>query len=129
MNTEKIKDIATAILNKTNISYNDNFGNPIAILMVISIILTCIRIIQECSKNKQHNFTQKEIVDDYNNQIIRLSRGRNWFTKLRLKRLIRKEMDYEQYKEYGTSLLNAILDYGEHLTEEDTITLMEAANV
>lgn len=129
METEKLKNIAINILQKAGINNNDRFGNPIAILMVISIILTCIRIIQECSKNKQHNFTQKEIIHDYNSQIISLSKNRTWFTKLRLRRLIRKEMDNAEYKEFGNQLLDAILDYGVNLTEEDTITLMEAAHV
>lgn len=129
METENLRNIAINILKKTELLPKDNYGNPIAILMVISIMLTCIRIIQECSKNKQHNFTQKEIINDYHSQIINLSKRRNWFTKLRLKRLIRKEMEYNQYKQYGTELLNALLDYGTNLTEEETITLMEAANV
>ena len=129
MNTDKLKNIASNILRQSNIPNNDDFGNPIAILMVISILLTCVRIVQECSKNKQNNFTQQEIVRDYNAQITQLSRGRNWFTKLRLKRLIRKEMDSEQYKQHGVALLDAILNYGANLTEEETITLMEAANV
>lgn len=129
METDKIKTIAVNILKKANIAENDNYGNPIAILMVISIMLTCIRIIQECSKNKQNNFTKQDIINDYHSQITSLGKSKNWFTKMRIKRLIRKEMNAQEYKQYGNSLANAILDYGANLKEEETIILMEAAHV
>jgi hypothetical protein len=129
METEKLKNIGINILKNAGMTQEDRYGNPIAILMVISILLTCVRIIQECSKNKQNNYTRQETVGDYKYRIIQLSKSRTWFTKLRLRRLIRKEMSSEEYKESSNQLLEAILNYGVDLTEEDTITLMEAAHV
>jgi hypothetical protein len=48
---------------------------------------------------------------------------------MRIKKLIRKELTSENYRLYNKALLEAILDTGETLTEEETFTLMEAANV
>jgi len=38
-------------------------------------------------------------------------------------------MSKEQYVKYGLPLLNAILDTGEYLKDDEVTTLVEAANV
>ena len=49
----KLKEIAIKILEKSTVPKEDNYGFAIiTILMIISIILTVVRIIQECNKNK-----------------------------------------------------------------------------
>lgn len=129
MNNEKLESIAKNILKQANLYDEERYGFAITILMIISIILTCIRIIQECNKNKTNNFSRGDLVSEYKRQIIDFSKARGWFTKMRIKKIIRREMTPEDYRSYANALLNAILDYGETLTEEETITLMEAANV
>ena len=53
MNKEKLEQIAQKVIsNIKNQNKDDNFGFIITVLMIISIVLTCIRIIQECHKNK-----------------------------------------------------------------------------
>ena len=42
---------------------------------------------------------------------------------------MRKELSKEDYTTYGTKLLNAILNTGEDLKDDEVITLVEAANV
>ena len=46
-----------------------------------------------------------------------------------LKKAIRKELGNEVYKKYGIELMNAILDTGEELKDDEFITLAEAVNV
>ena len=54
MNKEKLEEIAQKVIsNIKNQNKDDNFGFIITVLMIISIVLTCIRIIQECHKNKR----------------------------------------------------------------------------
>lgn len=128
---DKLKKIAERIRKQTNIPEEENFGSVIAILMIISITLTLIRVLQECNKNKLSNgeMTAQDKYGFYGTEIKSYSNNRGWFTKLRIKKVIRKQMSREQYIKYGSSLLNAILDEGENLKDDEVITLVEAANV
>jgi len=127
---EKIKNIAEKIRQLSNIPEEENFGSVMAILMIISITLTLIRIIQECNKNKLNtNCTAQDKCNLYGAEIRSYSIKRGWFTKLRIKKLIRQKMSKEQYVKYGLPLLNAILDTGEYLKDGEVTTLVEAANV
>jgi hypothetical protein len=126
----RLKSISEKILDKAGVPKEEEFGSVIAILMVISIILTIIRVIQECNKSKlSTNCTAKEKCDLYGEEIKSYAVKRGWFTKMRIKKLLRQKMSKDQYAKYGLQLLNAILDSGENLTSEETMTLVEAANV
>lgn len=127
---EKVKNIAEKVRQKTDIPAEETFGSVIAILMVISIILTLIRILQECNKNKLS--AESQVSDKYSlygEEIRSFSMKRGVFTKLRIKRIIRKNMSKEQYSKYGLTLLNSLLDVGENLKDDEVITLVEASNV
>lgn len=126
---EKLKIIAESILKKSGIPQDKEYGSVIAILMVISIILTVVRVLQECNKSKTKNMAVQDKYDMYGADIRNFSKQRGWFTKMRIKKAIRKELDRDQYKNYGDKLLYAILDVGEDLTNEQVTTLMEAADV
>jgi hypothetical protein len=127
---EKLKDIARKILRIADIPEEENFGSIIAILMIISITITLIRVIQECNKNKvSENMTSKDIYNLYGQEIRSYSLRRGWFTKLRIKKILRRKMSKEQYNKYSLKLVNAILDVGENLKDDEVITLTEAANV
>jgi len=128
-NNKKLNKIAEKILNQVNIDPNQKFGSIIAILMIISIILTVTRVLQECNKNKTKNMTSQDKTNTYVETIKDLSFKRGWFTRLRIKRIIRKELSSEDYNKYGIKLTEAILDIGESVTDDEVTTLMEAANV
>lgn len=127
----KLKAIAIKILEKSNVPKEDNYGFAvITILMIISIVLTCIRVLQECNKNKlTEQSTAQDKYDMYAEQIRTFSARRGWFTKMRLKKLLRREMSKENYEKYSFAILNALLETGEVLTDDEVITLVEAANV
>ena len=44
---DKLKIIAEKVLKQANVPNDEKFGSVIAILMIISIILTTIRVLQE----------------------------------------------------------------------------------
>jgi hypothetical protein len=48
---------------------------------------------------------------------------------MRVKRLLKREMDREDYEKYGLTLLESILNIGENLTDDEVQTLVESANV
>jgi len=130
MNNEKLKTIAGKVLNKAGVSQDEKFGSVIAILMMISIILTVVRVLQECNKSK---LTAQSTAQDkyaiYGEQLHTLSQRRGWFTKMRIKKLLRRELSPQQYQQYSFQLLNALLDIGANLTDDEVQTLVEAANV
>ena len=130
MNNEELKTIASKVLNKAGIPQEEKFGSVIAILMIISIILTIIRVLQECNKNKlTGDYTAQDKYNVYGSSIKEYSFRRGTFTKLRIKRILRRELSKEQYEKYGMQLLNAILDTGANLKDDEIITLVEASNV
>lgn len=131
MDNEKLKDIGLKVLNKTNLPKNDDYTfDPFTILMIISIILTLIRILQECNKNKlPQNCSLTDKCSIYGEQVKEFSSRRGWFTKMRIKKILRREMKPADYEKYSLSIINSLLDTGETLTEEEIQTLVEAANV
>ncbi|MFN9956184.1 MAG: hypothetical protein ACK55I_24065 [bacterium] len=130
MNDQKLKNIASKVLSKANISEDQKFGSVIAILMIISIILTLVRVLQECNKNKlTDNCSSKDKYSLYGSEMKNYSIKRGWFTKMRIKKVLRKELSKEDYTKYSFQLLNAILDSGSNITDDEVITLVENANV
>jgi len=127
---DKLNNIAEKIRSETNIPEEEKFGSVIAILMIVSIVLTLIRVLQECNKNKTSELhSSEDKYAFYGSEIHNYSFKKGWFTKLRIKKAIRKQMSKEQYIKYGSSLMNSILNTGENLKDDEVITLVEAANV
>ena len=130
MNDSQLKPIASRVLNSANIPEDKNFGSVIAILMIISIILTVIRVLQECNKNKlPNNCSASDKYELYGQEIKEYSLRRGWFTKMRIKKILRQKLTQEDYEKYSLSLLNALLDTGENLNNQEILCLVEAANV
>ena len=126
----KLKNIASQVLAKANVPEDEKFGSVIAILMMISIILTVIRVLQECNKSKlSGDCTAQDKYNLYGSEIREYGSRRGMFTKMRIKRILRKELSKEEYAKYGIQLLNSILDTGANLKDDEVITLVEAANV
>lgn len=126
---EKLKELAQKVLKRVNINEEEKFGSIIAILMVISIILTLVRVLQECNKEKTQNMTSIDKTAVYGESIRSFSNKRGWFTRMRIKRIIRKELTQEEFNKYGIKLTEALLDIGENLKDDEVSTLVEAANV
>ena len=131
MNNEPLKQIADKVLSKVTVEDTDKerFGSIIIILTIISVILTLVRVIQECNKNKIKLFNQQDKCSYFSEQIKEISIRRSWFTKMTIKKILRKELDLYDYRQYGSSITNAILDVGENLDQTEIKTLVEAANV
>lgn len=131
MNNEKLKNIALKILDQTNMPKNNAYTfDPFTILMIISVILTLVRILQECNKNKLSNSCSlADKCSLYGEEIKQYSSRKGWFTKMRIKKLLRREMKKEDYDKYSLSIVNSVLNTGEVLTDEEIQTLVEASNV
>jgi hypothetical protein len=118
------------VIKKINVSNNqDKYGNVIIVIMIIGMILTLIRIIQECNKNKLFNFNKTETTKFMHNEVQNICLKRTLLNKWRLKKIIKEKLSSEDYKIYGSQLPNAIFSAGAELTEEESFTLVEAANV
>jgi hypothetical protein len=115
-NNEKVKKIAEQIIKSSDLP--EEYSSIILIIGMISILLTTIRIIQECN-NKKTFSSNNDQVNFYAETIKELSNRRGWYTKMRIKKLIRNEMKREDYRKYGNSLMYAILDYGETISTEE----------
>jgi hypothetical protein len=127
---EKLKNIAEKVRKLANIPEDENFGSVIAVLMIISIILTLVRVLQECNKDKlSTNSVAKNKYNLYGAEIKNYSIRRGWFTKMRIKKILRHKMSKEQYNKYSLPLLEALFSTGENLTDDEVITLVENANV
>lgn len=104
--------------------------DPITILIILSVILTFIRILQECDMwDKINPRTKDQRTHLMQEKIRSFSMKRSWFNRLRMNRVMKKHLTKEQYDYYGESLRESIMDVGVNATEEETIALMEAANV
>jgi hypothetical protein len=126
----KLEAIAMKVMDKMDLSNkSDKYGNIIVVIMVIGIILSLIRVIQECN-NKQFGILNKEQkAKRMQEQVKSICISRNFLNKWRLRRIIKDKLSSEDYNLYGAKLRDAILDTGVDLTEDESYTLVEAANV
>jgi ribosome biogenesis GTPase A len=123
-----LENIAYKIVNKTNIKNETYTIDPITILMVISIILTLIRVLQECRSNrtqKDKNTEARDLKSTINNLCIK----NNWLNNYRLNKIIKNHLSKKEYSIYGVSLKNAIMEVGKNLSDDESLTLLEATNV
>lgn len=127
----KLEAIAIKVMDKMELSNskNDKYGNIILVIMIIGIILSLIRVIQECNKGRLLNFNRKERSKLMHSEIQNICISKNVLNTWRLKRIIKQKLNPEDYKSYGTQLRNAIFSTGIELSEQETYTLVEAANV
>lgn len=127
----KLEAIAMKVMDKMklNTTKKDNYGNIIIVLMIIGIVLALIQIIQNCNKSKLLLFSNKEKSKFMHNEVRNICIKKSFLNTWRLKKLIKEKLNSEDYKAYGTQLREAIMDTGVELTEDETYTLVEAANV
>ena len=133
-NNEKLEQIAIKVMNKMNIDnsdqglYKKNSQSIILILMIIGIVLSLVRIIQECNKKKLLGLSR-----DKQSKIMQQSIGdicikKNMLNQWRLNRIIKQKLSPADYKAYGSELKKSIMETGPELTEEEIITLVEESS-
>jgi hypothetical protein len=125
----RLEAIAMKIMKKVNLVQNTKYGSIILVVMIIGIVLSLIRVIQECNKNKLLKFNKLETTKFMYNEIQNICIKRTLLNKWRLKKIIKDKLSTEDYKAYGLQLQDAIFSTGLELTEEESFTLVEAANV
>lgn len=124
----KLENLAQKIITKANIK-NENYGfDPITIIIVIGVILSLIRVIQECRSKRKKNDKISEALD-LRHTIVNLTIKDNWLNNYRLNRILKQHLSKKQYQQYGVSLKNAIMEVGKNLNDEESLTLLEATNV
>jgi len=124
----KLSNLAQKIITKANIK-NENYGfDPITIIIVIGVILSLIRVIQECRSKRTKNDKMSEALD-LRHTIVNLTIKDNWLNNYRLNRILKQHLSKKQYQQYGVSLKNAIMEVGKNLNDEESLTLLEATNV
>jgi hypothetical protein len=129
MNNDKLSHIAQDIVDNSEAVETENFSSVLILLTVISIILTLIRVLQECDKSRISKLTPYAKCSFFRKNIQDVCKKRSLFTRITVKKLIKKELDNEEYKLYGVSLMQSILNKGSCLTDDEVQTLVEAANV
>jgi hypothetical protein len=117
---EKFEKIALDILGTQELP-KEKFGSVIMIIMMIAILVNCIRVIQECNKNKE----DEDQLSMYKKHIKEICEYRGWFPKMKLRKMIRQELKPEDYRTYGRPLVRAIFDKGARITDDEVLTLME----
>jgi hypothetical protein len=124
----KLEAIANKVMDKMDLSSNEKYGNIILVIMIVGIILSLVRVIQECNKSKLNIFSVRDKAKFMKDEMNSMCISRTFFNKWRLKKIIKEKLNSEDYKLYGTKLREAILDTGIDLTEEESYALMEAVN-
>lgn len=124
----KIEALAEKIITKSNIK-NDNYGiDPITIIIIIGVILSLIRVIQECRK-KRKNLTRYDDALDLRHTIVNLTIKDNWLNNYRLNKILKQHLSKNQYNNYGEAIKKAIMEVGHNLTDDESLTLLEVSHV
>jgi|688.fasta_scaffold465994_1 hypothetical protein len=121
--------IAKKVIDNMKLTNDKDYGiDPITIIIVIGVILSLIRVIQECRANRKLVKNKQEIASMMKKEIQEVILKNTWLNRLRLQRIIKKNITKDQYKIYGKALQNSIMETGINLTDDEVYTLMEAAN-
>jgi hypothetical protein len=124
-----LEKIAKKVIRNMELPKEKDYGiDPITIIIVISVILSLIRVIQECRKNRQLLKDKNEYASLMKRDIQEAILKDSWLNRMRLQRIIKKNLTKDQYKAYGKSLQYSIMGTGINLTEDEVYTLTEATN-
>lgn len=127
MNT--LEELAEYIAKKCNLDPNMKFGSVLITIMLIGIFVNIIRVIQECDKKQLYGLNQKQQIVTVESSIKNLSLKRGWYTKMRLKKILRNHMPMTEYRKYGSLICEEILNAGEKINSQQVYSLIEASNV
>ena len=127
----KLEAIALKVMDKMDLSHTkqNRYGNIVVVLMIIGIVLALIQIIQKCNDKKLLPLDVKTKTKLMYGEIQKICISRSLLNTWRLRNIIKQKLNSEDYEAYGKQLRNAIMDTGSELTEDETFTLVEAANV
>lgn len=126
---KKIDQIAEKILLQSNLDPNEKFGSILLIVMMIGILLNLIRVIQECDKQELSSMNINQQSTACESYIKNFSIRKSWYTKMKIKKILRKNMPLDAYKQYGSIICDNMLLAGEKITSEEVYSLIEASNV
>lgn len=131
MNTNpELEKIAKKVIDNMKLSKDQEHGiDPITIIIVIGVILSLIRVIQECRSNRKLLKNKIEAASLMKKDIQEVILKDSWLNRIRLQRVLKKSLSKDQYKTYGKQMQNSIMETGINLTEDEVYSLMEAANV
>lgn len=125
----KLEKIANKVITKINLPPQDQYQSIVLAVMVISIILSLIRVIQECDNKKLKLLSnKKDKAQAMQKSVKNICVKRNLLNQWRLKKIIKQKLSPEDYKNLGDQIKKAIMDVGVDLTDDESLTLMEAAN-
>lgn len=127
MNT--IEELAEKIAYDSDIDLDQKFGSVLIVIMLIGIFVNIIRVIQECDKKELSYANSQQQAVICTSSIKNLSLKRSWYTKMKLKKILRSHMPLKDYRQYGAVLCDKILDAGERITINQVSSLIEANNV
>ena len=130
--SEILETLAQDILDKTlaKVKETDRYSiDPLTIIILIGIAVNVIRVIQECNKNKTTKLKFGEKVDLLSTDIKFRSNNHSFFTRLKIRSIIKKHLNNSQYKVYKEPLLQTLLDVGKKVKEEQVTALLEYKNV
>jgi hypothetical protein len=123
---KKLNPIAKKVLNKLP---KENYGiDPITIIIIIGVLLSLIRVVQECRKKRTLLKNKHELAGLLKKDIQDLVMKDSWLNNLRLKRILKHNLTTDQYKVYAKTLAQSIMEVGVNLTEDEVYNLMEASN-
>jgi uncharacterized protein (DUF697 family) len=90
MHSSILEDISQDIYNKASQKISDTqFGSVILTVMIIGIIVNLIRVAQECQKKQTNNMNKVDRFRSNISMIRQYCHNRTWFTKMRIKKIIR----------------------------------------
>jgi len=126
MQKAAVNKIGKKILN--NLPEKDYGIDPITIIIVIGVILSLIRVIQECRKKRTLLKDKHDQAGLIKKDIQEIVLKDSWLNNMRLKRILKQHLTKDQYNAYGKDLQKSIMEVGINLTDDEVYTLMEAAN-
>ena len=129
MPNKDLAEISEKVLSNSNLPQEDKFGfDPITIIMIIAIIVNVIRVIQECNKEKKNSSDEQEYCTFLRDRIKELCNRRSFISVMRLKKILRRHMNKDDYYKYKEYLINGLIKTGSELSENETYTLLEHSN-
>lgn len=127
-----IEQLAAQVAHKAaaKVKPTDRYGiDPITIIICISIIVNIIRVIQECNKNKTAKMLSSEKTVFLTEELRLRSTNMSFLNKWRIKNILKRQLNKDQYRVYGDALYESLLESGTKVTEEQVSSLLEYKNV
>lgn len=124
----ELETLANKIINKANIK-NDNYAiDPITVIIIIGVILSLIRVIQECRRKRKRSDNKSEALD-LRHTIVELAIKDSFINRYRLNKILKQHLSKKQYQQYGAGLQRSIIETAQNLTDNESLTLLEVLDV